>query len=251
MTFDQAEFDLRLEWGIKGVELLAPISDVIIIVDVLSFSTCVDIATSNYAKIYPYRWKDETASAYADSLHAELANFKRSSSNGFSLSPTSLRDIKKDTKLVLPSPNGATLSLTTGNITTLCGCLRNAKAVAEYAMKIGNRISIIPAGEQWEDKSLRPAFEDLLGAGAILSFLHGTMSPECKSALSVFLSLKNNLRQELQKCSSGKELIERGFIDDTLLACDFNISDTVPVLIDNAFVRQLKSSLIGSFEGSS
>ena len=43
--FNQQEFDIRLEWGLKGVELLAPISDVVIIVDVLSFSTCVDVGT--------------------------------------------------------------------------------------------------------------------------------------------------------------------------------------------------------------
>ena len=52
-TFNQHEFDIRLEWGLKGVEILAPISDVIIIVDVLSFSTCVDVATGMGATVYP------------------------------------------------------------------------------------------------------------------------------------------------------------------------------------------------------
>lgn len=41
MIYDQSEFDLRCEWGAQGVSQLASISDVVIIVDVLSFSTCV------------------------------------------------------------------------------------------------------------------------------------------------------------------------------------------------------------------
>jgi len=113
MIYNQQEFDIKLEWGIRGVEELAPISDVIIIVDVLSFSTCVDIATQNGAIIYPYRWKDETAIEYASSLNAELADFKRKYTDGYSLSPTSLLNIKPNTKLVLPSPNGSTLTLST------------------------------------------------------------------------------------------------------------------------------------------
>lgn len=61
MSYNQQEFDIRLEWGIRGVEQLSPISDVVIIVDILSFSTCVDIATANGALVYPYRWKDAGA----------------------------------------------------------------------------------------------------------------------------------------------------------------------------------------------
>ena len=38
MYFDQQEFDVRFEWGLAGIEALAPVSDVIVIVDVLSFS---------------------------------------------------------------------------------------------------------------------------------------------------------------------------------------------------------------------
>ncbi|MEZ4729611.1 MAG: hypothetical protein R3E79_20980 [Caldilineaceae bacterium] len=45
MTFAQADFDIRCEWGLQGVTQLAPISDMVIIVDVFSFTTCVEIAT--------------------------------------------------------------------------------------------------------------------------------------------------------------------------------------------------------------
>jgi len=85
MIFDQSEFDLRCEWGQQGVTQLAPISDVVVIVDVLSFSTCVEIATNNGATIFPYQWKDESARTYAKSVQAELASSDRTSDNGYSL----------------------------------------------------------------------------------------------------------------------------------------------------------------------
>jgi hypothetical protein len=37
MNFGQADFEVRCEWGEKGILQLAPISDVLVIVDVLSF----------------------------------------------------------------------------------------------------------------------------------------------------------------------------------------------------------------------
>jgi phosphosulfolactate phosphohydrolase-like enzyme len=47
MFYDQTEYAIRFEWGAPGVDVLAVCSDVVIIVDVLSFSTCVDIATAS------------------------------------------------------------------------------------------------------------------------------------------------------------------------------------------------------------
>lgn len=235
MIFNQQEFDIRLEWGIQGVRELAPVSDVIIIVDILSFSTSVDIAVGNGARIYPYSSKDSSALDYALAINAELADFTRKHSGGYSLSPSSLLQIPKGTSLVLPSPNGSTLSLSTGSTLTLCGCLRNAEAVANYAMSKGKSISVIPSGERWEDGSLRPAFEDLIGAGAIISFLKGKLSPESNAALSVFLGMKNDLTDNIMKCSSGKELIERGFINDVYLACEYDTSNCIPVLSEDAY----------------
>ena len=236
MTFTQAEFDIRLEWGEHGVNLLAPISDVIIIVDVLSFSTSVEIATSRKAVVYPYRWKDESAQEFARSIGAELAPKHRNV--GFSLSPKSLLNIPMGTKLVLPSPNGATLTLATGETPTLAGCLRNARAVAEAAKKYGNRIALVPAGERWPDGSLRPSFEDLIGAGVIIRYLDGNCSPEAYAAKSAFLSAEQELTNLLLQCGSGKELIERGFKEDVFLSAELNVSECVPVLQAGAYSSQ-------------
>ena len=84
--FDQESFDICCEWGMAGVQQLAP-SDVIIIVDVLSFSTSVDIAVSRGAIVYPYRWKDDSAVRYAQERSAELAGPRNRSKGKFSLAP--------------------------------------------------------------------------------------------------------------------------------------------------------------------
>ena len=89
MTFDQSGFDVRCEWGENGVQRLAPGADVVVIVDVLSFSTCVEVANSRGAIVFPYRWKDESAAAFAASVNAELASVRRAG-GGYSLSPASL-----------------------------------------------------------------------------------------------------------------------------------------------------------------
>jgi len=237
MFFDQGEFDIRCEWGAPGVAALAPISDVVIIVDVLSFSTCVDIAVHHGAIVFPYRWKDESASKFAASMNAELADPKRTKSK-YSLSPESLMQISPGTRIVLPSPNGATLSLKAKPTPVLAGSLRNAGAIALAAMKFGPKIAIIPAGERWkDDHSLRPSFEDFIGAGAIISYLTGKLSPEAVSALAAFREVKPMIGEYLRQCSSGKELIERGFPEDVALASELNVSDSVPTLTDDVYVR--------------
>ena len=235
MRFDQAEFDIRCEWGKQGVLQLAPISDVIVIVDVLSFSTCVDIANSRGAIAFPYGWNDASAKTFAQSMDAEVAE-KRGSS-GYSLSPTSLLAIPSGTRLVLPSPNGSSLSLATSSTPTLTGCLRNGRAVALAAMNYGQRIAVIPAGEQWCDGSLRPSFEDLIGAGSVISWLQGKLSPESQLAVEAYRGVSRSLNHLMKQCGSGQELIERGFEQDVDLASEINVSDCVPTLVNGAYIN--------------
>jgi 2-phosphosulfolactate phosphatase len=233
--FNQGFSAVRCEWGAYGISTLGPDSDVIIIVDVLSFSTCVDVAVGNGALVYPYRSHDQSAQLFAIERQALLAQSRWSESTGYSLSPASLRAIPPGTRLVLPSPNGATLSGATGTIPTIAGCLRNARAVAHMAQEIGNRISIIPAGERWPDGSLRPAIEDWLGAGAIIAHLSGARSPEAELACQGFLHTQPELERYLTECGSGRELCERGFPEDVALAAALNVSDCAPLLQAGVF----------------
>lgn len=237
--FDQAEFEIRCEWGCEGITRLASISDVIIIVDILSFSTSVEIAVSRGAIIFPYRYKDDSALSYASSIGADLAGNRRDGCK-YSLSPKSLSGVSSNQRLVLPSPNGATLSLETRKVPTIAGCLRNASSVAKAAGKLGKRIAVIPAGEKWEETgSLRPCLEDLIGAGAIISALAGHLSPEAKMAVTAFTSTRDHLWKTFSTCSSGKELIAGGFHEDVELACAFDVSTTVPILNGDAYVQFL------------
>lgn len=233
--FDQHEFDVRCEWGLAGMAHLLPVSDVIVIVDVLSFTTCVDIAVANGALVYPFDGRGDAAAAYAAELDAHLARHRQVPGSWYSLSPASLLDIPPGTRLVLPSPNGAALSLASGPLPTLSGCLRNAQAVALRAQSLGRRISVIAAGERWTDGSLRPGLEDLLGAGAVIDHLTGRRSPEAAAAWAAYRELKDNLVENLAQCSSGKELAGRGYSQDVALAAALNDSQFAPILVAGAY----------------
>jgi 2-phosphosulfolactate phosphatase len=235
MTFSQTNFEIKCEWGAQGLECLLPVSDVIVIVDVLSFSTCVDVAVSNGALLYPYRWRDESATTFAESIGGIVARSRRQGQGGYSLSPVSLQKIPSGTRLVLPSPNGSALSMSEGAIPTLAGCLRNARSVAMAAEQIGKRVGVIPAGEKWPDGSLRPAIEDLIGAGAIISHLSGRRSPEAQIAVAAFVCAQNHLLRTLQQGGSGREIIELGFGSDIELAAALNQSEYAPLLRDGAY----------------
>ncbi len=145
-------------------------------------------------------------------------------------------DDTRGERLVLPSPNGSTISFSLHVPHVLCGCLRNAAAVAGVAQELGARILVIAAGETWPDGRLRPCLEDQIGAGAILSELKGAMSVEARSAVAVFREFQRDLKSAIDRCSSGKELTERGFPEDNELAACFNVSKAVPILKEKAFI---------------
>ena len=236
MIFDQSEYSLRCEWGAHGVSQLAPVSDVLIIVDVLSFSTAVDIALANGAILFPYGNRDRRIEDYARARSAQVAEKLRTQS-GFSLSPASLKSVPTGCRLVLPSPNGAALSLAGGDTVTFTACLRNAGAVARAATRQGATFAVIPAGERWPDGSLRPAVEDWIGAGAVLAQLPGTPSPEAALAIAAFERASRDCLSVLEQSGSGKELIARGFREDVVLAAELHASSIAPRLADGAFVR--------------
>jgi len=98
-------------------------------------------------------------------------------------------------------------------------------------------IAVIAAGEQWSDGSLRPSFEDLVGAGAVLTAIGAQRpSPEAVTAMAAFDSIAGDLGAALRACASARELAAMGFPDDVRIAGELDASDTVPELQGRSFV---------------
>ncbi|CAN5833502.1 hypothetical protein BH11PSE1_BH11PSE1_10270 [soil metagenome] len=229
---------IRCEWAREGIEALRPQVSVFVIVDVLSFSTAVDIAVGRGALIYPFPLGDhEAAKIAAAKVGAVAAAPKRAAGGQFSLSPASLRDLSAGDRLLLPSPNGSRLSLACGGTPVLAGCLRNATAIAAKARELAEQgdIGLIPAGERWPGDTLRPAIEDLIGAGAIIDALDGELTAEARVARDAWRSAQPDLDALIRDSLSGRELIERGFQIDVGLALEVDVSAAAPQLIEGAF----------------
>jgi 2-phosphosulfolactate phosphatase len=226
-AFDQQPWNCRCEWGPDAVARLAP-ADVVIVVDVLSFTTCVDVAVSRGGAILPYEWADPSAEDFARTHGAELAGRRRVAR--YSLSASSFLEVRPGFRCVLPSPNGArvTIAAATSGSAVFAGSLRNARAVAAAAQRAGATFNVIPAGERWADESLRPCLEDWLGAGAVLSHLSGTRSPEAEAAVAVFNRYRDTLADAIRQCSSGRELEAKGQLGDLALAADLDVSACAP-----------------------
>ncbi|MDQ1627731.1 MAG: 2-phosphosulfolactate phosphatase [Actinomycetota bacterium] len=233
---------VELEWGPVGAKVLSESCDVLVIIDVLSFTTAVTVAIERGARVWPHTG-GENAGALARDIGAVLAG-NRGSHSGLTLSPASLLDIGADTRLVLPSPNGSAIAYAAvnggvtainGGVTVVAGCLRNASAVGRW-LRDYERIGVVPAGEQWGDGSLRPAYEDLVGAGAVIDRIVAAdpqvqLSPEAEAAAIAYRALR-----PLEQCPSGRELVERGFAEDVRIAAEVDTSRVVPRLTEGRFV---------------
>ena len=244
-VFEQDGFDLRVEWGLDGVRALGPHCAVLVVVDVLVFTTTVDVALGRGARVLPLPWHDERAAAAAEAAGAVLTPSGLGESighRGWSLRPSSLTDLPPDTLLGIASPNGATLcaaAAETGT-TVLTGCLRNASAVGAAAARIAGDqpVGVIAGGERWRpQQTLRPSVEDYLGAGAIAAAVTGRAAPSSEAALAAlsYRAVADRIPAVLADSISGRELVEAGVPDDVKLAGDVDVSAVVPVLENGVF----------------
>nr|WP_217509080.1 2-phosphosulfolactate phosphatase [Pseudarthrobacter sp. C4D7] len=240
-----------MDWGLDGARAVSAAADLAVVVDVLSFSTCVSVALDRGAEVFPYRWRDTTAEDFAAHHRAQLAGPRNG--GGLSLSPASLRTADALDRLVLPSPNGSELCHVLAADVPLVAavCLRNAAATAEWVaatLPAGAVVAVVAAGERWPDGTLRPAVEDQIGAGAFIAGLaaagkggyeagdgrHG-YAPEAVAAMAVFEAAEPRLRETLEQCSSGRELTGAGYAGDVDIAAELDQSDSVAILRDGAF----------------
>jgi 2-phosphosulfolactate phosphatase len=206
----QSSYQVRFDWGVEGADAVASDADVIVIVDVLSFCTAVDVAVAGGGSVELAAVEGEPDAAGA------------------------------------PGSDGARIAAALADHpgTVIAGSLRNATAVAQWILThqdaTGNRlaIAIIAAGDR-RDHGTRVAVEDLLGAGAVIDALAAigldACSPEAAVASAAFASLRRATRHLVTASASGRELAEHGFADDIRLAAQTDVSTTVPVLREFAF----------------
>jgi 2-phosphosulfolactate phosphatase len=257
-SFGQREFRVRMDWGLTGAQEVCEGADFAVIVDVLSFTTTLSVALDCGVEVFPYAWQDATAQDFARRHDAVLAVGRAAAAPAdggkplISLSPASIRAAAGLRRIVLPSPNGSALAshLTSSGGTVLGACLRNRSAVARWLMtqrlsarprKEAGRpvVAIVAAGERWPDGTLRPAAEDLWGAGAVIAALASLgvtgLSPEARSAAGAWHAVEATLDTALTICSSGRELTSAGYAADVEIAAELDASSSVPLLSGGRF----------------
>jgi 2-phosphosulfolactate phosphatase len=231
MWATQSGFGVRLCWGTAGLTALADGVAAVVLVDVLRFTTALDVAAAAGAAVRPASWPFDPAQAPAG---AEVAD--GSGPRALSLSPASLTLLAPGDLIVLPSPNGSHCSsVAAASCATVAGgCLRNASAVARWLddRAEGGAVAVVPCGEIWPDGGLRPAVEDLLGAGSIVSELAGerSCSPEAAAAMAAFRAARPEIGTALAESVSGRRLRDKGLEDDVAWAGEVDVSECVPVL---------------------
>ena len=241
---DQSSSRVRMEWGPTGAEAVP--ADYAVVVDVLSFTTTLSVALERGIEVFPFRWRDARAAEHAMRHGATLAvgrfeAMSRGDARHVSLSPASLSEVEGIERLVLPSPNGSTIAfaLADSGAQVVGACLRNAGAVARWLaprVEDGASVVVVPAGERWHDDTLRPAVEDLWGAGALLAALEvadEVTSPEARAAAAAWRAAR--LPDDLLRCAGGVELTEAGFAADVEIAAQHDVSEVVPVLVGESF----------------
>jgi len=239
--WQQAPAGVRAEWGAHGARVFAELGLSVVVVDVLSFSTAVDVAVARGIEVVPCAPDDDAADLAARG-GATLASPRGGSA--WSLSPAALAQAPLIQRLVLPSANGSALSAVAGKggAKVIAACLRNAAAVADWLLWRGlacpeRPVGIVPAGERWPDGSLRPAVEDALGAGALAAALArrgASLSAEAAS-LAGLHSATPDIGTALRDCASGRELIAGHHAADVEIAAQPDASAVVPLLRGGAF----------------
>jgi 2-phosphosulfolactate phosphatase len=241
---------VRFDWGPVAARLLDDPAGALVVVDTLSFTTAVSVATGRGIAVVPHPLGGAGAAARAAAHGAALAVRRAdlSDAHPWSLSPRSLAEAPYTARLVLPSPNGSAIAAGAADAerdgAVLAACLRNVGASARWLRQAGfgtpeRPVTVVAAGERWPDGSLRAGVEDLLGAGALVDRLvRGgcAASPEAAVAGAAFRAA-GDLLATLEGCASGRELAEMGFVDEPALAAALDADGLASVPMEGMFVR--------------
>jgi len=236
---------VHIEWGATGAALAADRGDVVVVVDVLSFSTTLSIAVSRDFTCLVYSGAEIESlggpAMAAIRLGAKPLSRQRKVEPGtVSLSPASLLTAERGQRVVFTSLNGATVVGAAAKAPALLvGAPRNATASAELAARMlertrAGRITVVACGERWNSvepgvAGFRPAVEDWLGAGAICAGLADrgySLSAEARLASAAWRA--PTALADLAECVSARELRAAGFAADVQLALQVDADSLVP-----------------------
>jgi 2-phosphosulfolactate phosphatase len=234
--------DVHVEWGSIGARLAAARGDGVVVVDVLSFSTTLNIAVERDFTCLVYSGAElEQMGGMAAAAHAlgarPLSKSRRVPPGQISLSPRSLLEAEPGQRVLFTSLNGAAAAQAAAQAPALLvGGLRNAEACAAAVIRLRThglvgRVTVIACGEHWSSVApgvdgVRPSIEDWLGAGLIcrrLAEASLTLSAEAQAAAMAWTG-----PDQLWSCVSARELVSAGFQDDVALALQPDVSGVVP-----------------------
>ncbi len=241
----------HLDWGRRGARRAAERGDILIIVDVISFSSLVATALHHGGVISPCTAPDDPVDlARRIGGEAAVRRLEVPEKGRFSLSPLTYTDIEPGTAIAVYSPNGATCTLYAREAPyVFVGGLINAEAVAQTVAEIIREknipVTVIACGEREksanDDGPIRWAVEDYLGAGAILSHIPFAKSPDARVCEAAYLACGDQIDRLLWDCPSGRELRNIGFGADVEHCARTGIYDCVPALHDGCFVEFRRS----------
>jgi len=239
----------HLDWTVDGLRCALREDRIVVIADILRFSSAVTTAVANGFTIYPVADQKEIG-PLSRRIRGLAAG--RSGEARFSLSPFGYLDAAdlRNKKVVLWSPNGAACaSLVKKRDRAYIGCLLNARALGGHLTAIARKsrrgVTLIAAGEQqavvtgerilYDIKSSRRVFavEDYLGCGAILSCLRLPKTPEAEVCETAFRASRRRLRKLMMDSFSGLFLQGRGLTRDVAWAAQLDKYGVVPVIRGN------------------
>lgn len=239
---------VNLDWALDGLVHALKKHDLIVIVDVLRFSSAVVTAVAHGFTIYAVG-DPQKGVALAKRAGAELAG--KSGHTKFSLSPSSFMNAPdmSGREVVLFSPNGAACSERIKNQdNAYIGCFLNALALGQTISAVARararNVTIIAAGEQrsvatGERITYQPqesqrvlAIEDYLGAGAILTNVDLVKTAEAYVCEQAYRSVTPRLFELVRASFSGRYLEQNGLLDDVRHAVKVDLYAIVPAIRD-------------------
>ncbi len=258
---------MSLEWGVAGALAAPEDATTFVVVDILSFSTAVTLAVARGTEVVPCG-DGRTARRLAGEVFGTALAVNRLSvdlAHPWSLSPAHLSRAPFTPRLVLASPNGATVAAAlaaAGKLVVACS-LRNVTAVGRWLLGQGPRLDsplaeleleepspvaegtpprahrrlvVVAAGERWPDGSLRPALEDCLGAARLLQVLRDGSPPVRLSPAAALAARSVSGMSPLEIAGlvrgsvSAAELQSAGYEEDVEMAVRTDADAVVPVL---------------------